>query len=112
MDEFSHLRRSDTGSRIVIFYGSTKYHQNISPDKTYIVTLFKNFYQVIYFANEYSIDHTCNTFSYHLFRLVNAQVRMRYFSDFLPKWTRFLKISNISCGGHVGNLRRSDTLKI
>ena len=60
------LRRSETGSRIVIFYGSTKYPQNISPDKsyrTYINTLFKNFYQVMYFANEYSINHTCNAFT-------------------------------------------------
>ena len=57
-----YLRRSDTGSRIMIFHGSTKYHQNISPDKTYILTLFKNFYQVMYFANEYSIDLTCKGF--------------------------------------------------
>ena len=59
----SNLRRSNTGSRIEILYGSTKYRQNVSPDKTCIITLFKNYYQVMYFANEYSINHTCNAFT-------------------------------------------------
>ena len=63
------------GSRILMFSGLSKYRQNISPDKTFIIKLFKNFYQVMYFANEYSIGHTCRNFDQHLFQMFDAQVR-------------------------------------